>query len=109
MKVWLDDLRDPNDPQIQKKYGASDGMIWVKTVREAIDLLSTGEVNHISLDNDLGSGCPEGYEVACWIEEKAFNGELGRLRVKIHTDNPVAREKMKASLRNAYRSWMNTR
>ena len=55
MKVWLDDLRNPLDPYYQKKYGAAGNEVWVKSVEEAITLLKKGEVESISLDNDLGT------------------------------------------------------
>jgi hypothetical protein len=36
---------------------------WVKTVEEAVDLISSGEVVEASLDHDLGSGEQEGYKL----------------------------------------------
>lgn len=126
MRVWLDDLRDPRDPQIQKKFGAQGDEIWVKSPLDAIDLLLTGSVTSISLDNDLGEppfenvlprpgGVPltnhpsadmrEGYSVADWIEEQAFHGSLPACEVKAHSANPVASERMRVAIRNAYRYW----
>jgi hypothetical protein len=35
----------------------------VKTVEEAVDLISSGEVVEASLDHDLGSGEQEGYKL----------------------------------------------
>lgn len=45
LKIWLDDMRP-----------APDGWRWVRTVEEAIELMSSGEVVEASLDHDLGDG-----------------------------------------------------
>jgi hypothetical protein len=81
--------------------------ISVMTASEAISLLSTGKVIHISLDHDLGDEhvTGSGYEVACWIEEKAFLGTLPRLTWAIHSANPVGRANMEKALNNADRYW----
>lgn len=105
MKVWLDDVRDPNNPFFHEHKGAEYGMVWVKTVEEAIALLETGEVTEISLDNDLGSGYREGREVAKWIEENAYNGKLKPLSARVHSDNIVAKREMRSAIYNARRYW----
>jgi len=79
--------------------------VWVFTTAEAIALLESGSVTWISLDNDLGEGEPEGYTVACWIEERAYFGTLDRLEVFAHSDNTVANPKMRAAIKNARRYW----
>lgn len=43
ISIWLDDVRKPLD-----------GYIWVKSAREALWHLASGEVEHASLDHDLG-------------------------------------------------------
>src|SRR3954471_21060460 len=101
MRVWLDDVR-PCPP----------GFAHVRTAKEAIALLSTGQVTFISFDHDLGE--PEngtGYEVACWVEEHAFRWSqrepdgLPPLEWVIHSQNPVDVENMTRALRNADRFW----
>ena len=104
-KVWLDDLRDPKDPFIQTNYGADGTEVWVNSVEEAITLLETGAVTSISLDNDLGEGLPEGYDVALWLEEAAFFNRIPRLEIWAHSDNCVANPKMRKAIENAYRYW----
>ncbi|MFA6904438.1 MAG: cyclic-phosphate processing receiver domain-containing protein [Gallionellaceae bacterium] len=60
MKVFLDDER--NTP---------DGWIRVRWPNEAISLLETGKVTHISLDHDLGNDFRgTGYDVLLWIEKE---------------------------------------
>jgi hypothetical protein len=105
MRVWLDDIRDPKNVFIQERYGSHGDEIWVKTVDEAIELLKTGKVESISLDNDLGDGVKEGYHVADWLEEQAFIGSIPELDINVHSDNTVAKERMLQAIRSAYRYW----
>jgi len=108
LSVWLDDLRDPNDPYIQQHFGTTGNEIWVKTIDEAIELINSGDVSSISLDNDLGEGIPEGYKVAEYIEEKAFNGEVEPLEVHVHSANPVRAKDMMSAIENAQRFWFRS-
>jgi hypothetical protein len=78
INLWLDDERDPNNMRIQELFGAESGMVWVKTVDAAICRLMSNNVTWVSLDHDLGTA-QTGYDVAKWIEERAFFGELSRL------------------------------
>jgi hypothetical protein len=86
IRLWLDDGRDPKDPDTQEKFGAKGDEVWVKTVPEAIEYLTKNNVVSISLDNDLGQP-QEGYDLAKWIEEKAYWGELKRLEWRVHSKN----------------------
>ncbi len=74
MDVWMDDLRP-----------APEGWTWVKTVEETISLLQAGEVEALSLDNDLGDDELEGYHVVDWLSE---NGKWPEL-LCVHTNNAV--------------------
>lgn len=100
MKVWLDDERP-----------APYGWHHVKTPWECIELLKRGDVTEISLDNDLGlfnyNPPNEGYHVANWIEKETLAGNLPQLKISIHTQNPVARDKMRIAVRNVIRYWIN--
>ena len=108
MRLWLDDVRP-----------APEGYNWAKTVREAISLivaynresdycwtqyidncwsrerlehfLSTWNIDVISCDNDLGEHETEGYKLLDWLEATGRN-----YPIHIHTDNAVARERMRA-------------
>jgi hypothetical protein len=95
MRVWLDDERPM----------PSDYDVHVRTAEEAIALLKTGDVTTISLDNDLGDEAGEGRDVARWIEEAAYNNAIPRLRMKVHTQNAVARVAICRALQNAFRYW----
>ena len=103
--IWLDDERDPQS-DIGRQKGASGSETWVKTAPEAISLLENGNVVSISLDHDLG--LPEngsGYDVAKWIEEQAYHGNLPRLQWQLHSDNPVGVKNMRAALEQANKFW----
>lgn len=100
--LWLDDLRDP------ARFGCI-GWTWAKTADEAIDLLKTGRVRRASLDHDLSveqtlgrtlEG-PSGYTVVCWMEEHGVWPEGG---VKVHSQNPVGRARMRQVIARAYES-----
>lgn len=95
MRIWLDDERAM--PQ-----GFD---IHLRTAAEAIALLAKGGISLISLDHDLGDGGGTGYEVACYIEQAAFEGTLPPLEVAIHSANPVGRERMQQAVHNAFKHW----
>lgn len=99
MNIWLDDERP-----MPEGFDTH-----IKTPWEAIDLLKTGKVESISLDNDLGlfnyAAPNEGRHVAQWIEQAAFEGTLSRFTVMVHTANSVARKEICTAIQNAYRYW----
>lgn len=86
-KVWVDDLRDPNNFVSDKNY--LDYLIWVKTYSVSIDVINTHEstITTIHLDNDLGEE-KEGRHVFNHIEELLHEGKLGSLKtIIIHSSN----------------------
>lgn len=92
MKVYLDDERVP-------PYG------WrlVKTPKEAIDLLKTGNVTDLSLDHDLGGDdtIGTGYDVLLWLEEQVYLNNFRPPKViKVHSANVSARTKMEMAIKN---------
>ena len=95
MKIWLDDERP-----IPSEFDCH-----IKTAVEAIELLAAGGVTAISLDHDLGDNGGTGYEVACYIEQAAYNGMLFPVEVAIHSANPVGRERMEQAINNARLFW----
>jgi len=122
MKLWLDDIRDP------KRYGYHD-MYWAKNYNEAIAALKLGKVTFASLDHDIGAceDCvkslshigdmrsPEttffnhcsheksGYDVICFMEDNDIWPTDG---VKVHSMNPVGKERMNQVIRKQYgRTW----
>lgn len=107
MKLWLDDERQP------WKHGCL-GWTWAKTAAEAIELLKTGNVEEASLDHDLAwehypaAEVDEkdykeqtGYSVVCWMEENNVWPPNG---TRVHSMNPVGREKMQKVIDKAYKN-----
>lgn len=61
--------------------------------------LSIWNIEEISCDNDLGENEIEGYKLLDWLEATGHN-----YPIHIHTDNPVARERMRAIIqRNGWK------
>ena len=100
MRIWLDDLRP-----------APEGYIWCHSVREAIvkivdseQWLMSGlsnligfEIKVIDCDYDLGEFAADGgdgIELLNWLERS-----MRRYPIRLHTMNPVERDKMRAIIR----------
>lgn len=105
INLWLDDERDPKNPDTQRLFGANGSDIWVKTIEEAISYLEKGVVSSISFDNDLGEGKREGRHLAAWIEERAYFRTIQPLKWKIHSQNPNGRKEIMQAMENADRYW----
>ena len=78
--------------------------VLVRTAEEAIEMIKRGEVEFISLDNDLGSGYTEGKKVAQFIEQAYILGEIEFVDFNPHTDNPAAWEEIMTCKRNVYKN-----
>lgn len=99
MKLWLDDIRDPN------KFALFD-FEWAKTYEKAIELLKTGNVTFASLDHDLSTratlglwdGEKTGYDLLCWMEANDIWPKDG---IVVHSYNPAGRERMFQVLKKA--------
>lgn len=103
-RIWLDDVR-PIPEEIDHSrciwYITAEGMI--KDLAEIIRYFN--EIDYISLDNDLGQHCLEGYQVLDWLESLQIPIPFG---IHIHTANPVARERMRAIIqRNGWKEINN--
>jgi hypothetical protein len=104
VELWLDDERDPNDPLIQKDFHSRPGMVWVKTVPEAKEIIKQGNVSFISFDNDLGQP-EEGYDLAKWIEEEAYFKRLPPMEWAVHSQNTEGQRFIIMSMNNATKYW----
>ena len=66
---------------------------------EAIDLLETRAVVEISLHHDLGNDeRGTGYDVVLWIEEAVALRDFTPPKIKVHSANSSARQKMVAGI-----------
>lgn len=89
LKLYLDDERD-----------TPEGWTRVYWPDEAIEYLKLGNVEEISLDHDLGDDKRgTGYDVILWIEEQVITNKFKPPKIRIHTANSSARERMEAGLR----------
>ncbi len=93
IKLWLDDWRP-----------APAGWTLATTVADAIALLRTGRVTHVSLDYHL-IGREKGHQVATFIKEEAFAGRLPRLAWTTHTSDPRGAAHMRDILFDADVFW----
>ncbi|MHC9510572.1 cyclic-phosphate processing receiver domain-containing protein [Kangiella sp. M94] len=92
MKVYLDDERET--PVGWKR------VYWPE---EAIELLKSGLVEEISLDHDLGDDAHgTGYDVVLWIEEQVIVNNFSPPRIKVHSANSSARQKMELGIKSIY-------
>jgi len=96
MKIWLDDLRDPN------AYGRND-MLWITKPEFVIKLI--GRFDEISFDHDLGTELT-GYDVAKEIEKAAWSGKLKKMPLwKIHSANPIGSRRIKQAMMSAEKGY----
>lgn len=105
MKLFLDDIREPSwvFSHLYNDYGSQSPKGWtvVRTANEAIDLLNTEEVTHISFDNDLGLipdtliVAREGWEVFRFMVDAIALGEIPYPEyINVHSANIVATQRM---------------
>jgi hypothetical protein len=88
MKIYLDDERT-----------TPDGWTRVYWPSEAIELLDAGEVEEISLDHDLGDDDRgTGYDVVLWIEEAVATRGFVPPKIRVHSANSSARQKMELGI-----------
>ena len=103
ISIWLDDMDSDMRP-------IPEGWVHVKTVDEAIKILSTQPVYQMSLDHDLGAcaecleatkdwkgvmpNCPHfgtGYDLCMWMADK---GIWPQLKPTVHSLNTVGKPRM---------------
>ncbi len=95
VRLWLDDVRP-----------APEGWVHACTAQAAISILNVGNVTEISFDHDLGpDNAGTGYDVACAIEEGAYDSLMPKLKWAIHSANPVGRERITSAMNSAERWW----
>lgn len=81
------------------KFG-SHNLTFVRSAQECIDKLQEHDWDYLFLDHDLGDEQEygNGAQVSTWIKENDIHPTC----VIIHSQNIVARERMKQDLPNAY-------
>lgn len=93
MKIYLDDVRP-----------TPEGYTHCYWPDEVIHLLKTQEVSEVSLDHDLGDDAKgTGYDVLAWIEKEVYtNNYTPPPVIKVHSSNPIARQRMLAAIESIY-------
>jgi hypothetical protein len=94
MKLWIDDMRPKPDG-----FDA-----WAKDYQEAVQYIETGRISFVSFDHDLGKD-ESGYDVACRIEAMAAEGGIAPLDWRVHSANPIGRERIVMAMRGAEKYW----
>lgn len=93
IKIYLDDER-PTPPGWTRCF-------WPQAV---INILMTNEVEEISLDHDLGNDeIGTGYDVLQWIEEQVALNQYHAPKIRVHSANPAARQRMEQAIRSIQR------
>jgi len=98
MKLFLDDERP-----------TPEGWVRAYTAPEAIAMLETGKVTHLSLDHDLGpDAAGTGYDVCLYVEQRVFELAFDFYNpfippvMTVHSANPVGRERMEFAIKQIY-------
>lgn len=104
MKLYLDDER-PTPGGWERAY----------TAPEAIAMLETGKVTHLSLDHDLGpEGAGTGYDVCLFVEQKVFeqafqfDNPFVPPVMSTHSANPVGRQRMESAIQQIHHHFKMT-
>lgn len=93
MKIFLDDERPTPNGWVR--------CFWPQAV---IDILQTNDVEEISLDHDLGNDeIGTGYDVLTWIEEQVVLHQYHAPRIRVHSSNPAARQRMEQAIQSIQR------
>jgi hypothetical protein len=105
MKIFLDDQWETD-----RKSWVPAGYVGVKNFVEfkklAEDALARDEkIEAISFDNDLGTGEPEGWEIAKWLVEKHPEVFAHNPEIKIHSANPEGRAALEHHLAFGQNNW----
>lgn len=88
MKLFVDDERHPPVGEWEVIRNADDAI-------ERMTPPQAHPISVLSLDHDLGENVPTGYDVAAWLEEQVYTGQIIPPRVlKVHSANPVGRARI---------------
>lgn len=97
MKLFVDDVRDPPDQPKWYQFWLPRWKV-ARTYDKAIQILSTGKVKKLSLDHDLGPG-KTGYDIAKFLEERAYNKSRVPSDIRVHSANPVGRRNIQRAIK----------
>jgi hypothetical protein len=96
MFLFLDDVRN-----VEHVYpNSKETWVTIRKATEAMKLISTGKVEFISFDHDLGTDLT-GYDVATFTEELVILGKIKCPDFAVHSSNFPGRKRIWATMRNA--------
>ena len=109
--IWIDDIRDPQEPTwqnwIKKNFGTNDfDITWVKSYKEFVDFVDkNGLPSNVSFDHDLGNvedpdNEKTGYDCAKYIVDYCMNNDRDIPNYRIQSDNGPGRENIDKYLQN---------
>lgn len=102
--LWLDDERNPSDPEhrINLEHYGQYKVTWVKTYEEFVAILTTQKWDGISFDNDLGTE-KEGSHAFNYLEELIMTEKYVPpvdFDLQVHSANGSAADRIKAGIEN---------
>lgn len=107
MKLWIDDMRNPNSILWRDRYGIPADVVWAKTYDEAYDLIMNNVIEWVGFDNDLGDyQNRQGKHLFAILEEQVVMGKNPMFEAVFQTSNSVARQQMLAGYNRLYDWWM---
>lgn len=103
VKLWLDDVLPPPE----------NTFTWVTTVPDALGILISENVTHISFDHDLGDGLKTGYDLAELIEKIAYrmaknpkySPSIEPVTWDVHSNNFPGRVRINQAMTSASGYW----
>ena len=99
LTVNADRCKFPTRVYLDDERVAPEGWLQTGTVRDTINMLRTRLTTHLSLDNDLGPGIPEGYLVLDWLEEKVHEDPTFPVpHMTVHSQNSSRVSYMEAAI-----------
>lgn len=118
--VWIDDIRDPQEPIWQKwikqNFGTNDfDITWIKSYKEFVDFVDKfGVPSNVSFDHDLGDvDNPDnektGYDCAKYIVDYCMDNNRDIPNYRIQSDNGPGRENIDKYLQNYHKFYINNK
>ena len=118
--IWIDDIRDPQEPTwqnwIKKNFGTNDfDITWVKSYKEFVDFVDkNGLPSNVSFDHDLGNvedpdNEKTGYDCAKYIVDYCMNNDRDIPNYRIQSDNGPGRENIDKYLQNYHKFYIKNK
>ncbi len=98
IRLWVDPVRE-----MPEGFDAR-----ARTVIETLGYLQTGLVSYISLNHSAGDGRTT-RDIALWIREQAFLGDLPRLSWEVNAEKPESASGIIRTLQGADECWRISR